>query len=96
GFRPGDLNRDFAVLANQGDAPVDVSGWRICDLSTRCFRFPPGTSVRPNRRIVVYTGYGTPDGASFFMNNDRRVWNEDGDEATLYDEYGRLVLRHVY
>lgn len=96
GFRPGDLNRDHAIIANRGDTAVDLSGWRLCDISTRCFRFPSGTSAPPGRRIVVYTGYGIPDGASYFMNNDRRVWNEDGDEASLYDADGRLVLRHVY
>lgn len=96
GWRPGDLNRDFVQIRNRGERRLDLSGWRLCDLTTRCFRFPAGSSVPPERMVVVYTGYGMPDGASFFMNNDRRIWNEDGDEATLYDDDGRLVVRHVY
>ncbi len=96
GTRPGDLNGDYATLTNRSNEILDLSGWRLCDLTTRCFRFPPGTSLRPGRDVVVYTGYGSPDGVSFFMNNDRRVWNENGDEATLYDEAGRTVVRHVY
>lgn len=96
GTRPGDLNGDYATLTNRSSEILDLSGWSLCDLTTRCFRFPAGTSLRPGRDVVVYTGYGSPDGVSFFMNNDRRVWNENGDEATLYDEAGRTVVRHVY
>ena len=96
GSRPGDLNADYATLTNRSDTTLDLSGWRLCDLSTRCFRFPPGASVAPGDDVVVYTGYGATDGVSFFMNNDRRVWNENGDEATLYDTADRVVERHVY
>lgn len=96
GARQGDLNSDVATLTNRSGDNLDLSGWRLCDLSTRCFRFPEGTTVAPGRRVAVYTGYGMPDGVSFFMNNDRRVWNEDGDEATLYDRDGGVVARHVY
>ncbi|NNF13431.1 MAG: hypothetical protein HKN72_09415 [Gemmatimonadetes bacterium] len=96
GTRPGDLNGDYATITNRGDETLDLSRWSLCDLTTRCFRFPAGTALRPGRDVVVYTGYGLPDGVSFFMNNDRRVWNENGDEATLYDQAGRTVVRHVY
>lgn len=96
GTRLHDLNGDYATITNQTDVTLDLSGWSLCDLTTRCFRFPTGTSLRPGRDVVVYTGYGYPDGVSFFQNNDRRVWNENGDEATLYDEAGRTVVRHVY
>jgi hypothetical protein len=49
-------------------------------------------SIPPGRRVVVYTGYGTSDGVSFFMNNGRAVWNE----AWLFDASDNRVLRHVY
>lgn len=97
---PGDdhrnLNGEYAVIENRGDDAIDMSGWRLCDLSSRCFRFPEGARIPADRRVVVYTGYGTSDGVSFFMNNARAVWNNDGDEAILIDAGGGTVLRHVY
>lgn len=97
---PGDdhrnLNGEYVVIENQGAHPIEISGWRLCDLSSRCFRFPPGAHISPGRAVFVYTGYGNADGASFFMNNARAVWNNDGDEAVLYDAEGETVVRHVY
>lgn len=90
------LNGEYAVIENRGHDAIDISGWRLCDLSSRCFRFPERARIRAHRRVVVYTGYGTSDGVSFFMNNARAVWNNDGDEAILIDAGGRTVLRHVY
>lgn len=91
-----DLNGEYVVIENHGARAIDISGWLLCDLSSRCFRFPDGVGIPVDRRVVVYTGYGMSDGVSFFMNNDRAVWNNDGDEATLFDAEGNPVLRHVY
>ncbi len=97
---PGDdhhnLNGEYVVIQNHGASELLVGRWRLCDLSSRCFRFPDDTRIAVGRRVVVYTGYGTSNGVSFFMNNGRAVWNNDGDEATLYDEAGNAVVRAVY
>jgi competence protein ComEC len=97
---PGDrglgLNAEYAVLHNTGAEDVSIGGWRLCDLRTRCFRFPPDARILAGGQVRVYTGYGMSDGLSFFMNNDRAVWNDDGDEATLFDGEGSIVLRYVY
>jgi competence protein ComEC len=97
---PGDdhehLNGEYATVYNSSSANVAIGGWRLCDLRSRCFRFPPGSRILAGGQVRVYTGYGASDGFAFFMNNDRAVWNNDGDEATLYDERGTLVVRFVY
>ena len=93
---PEQLNGEYATLVNRSAANVAIGGWRLCDLRTRCFRFPPGARVLGGGQVRVYTGYGMTDGFSFFMNNDRAVWNDDGDEATLFDERGEVVTRLVY
>jgi len=92
----GNLNGEYVVIENRGSRRIRISGWRLCDLSSRCFRFPPDAHISPGRAVVVYTGYGNADGTSFFMNNARAVWNNDGDEAILYDAEGRSVIRHAY
>ncbi len=90
------LNGEYAIVYNESATDVALGGWRLCDLRSRCFRFPPDARVVAGRQVRVFTGYGMSDGVSFFMNNERAVWNNDGDEASLYDELGALVLRYVY
>ena len=90
------LNDEYVVIENLSRTRIGIGLWRLCDLSSRCFRFPPGASIAPGRRVVVYTGYGSTDGVSFFMNNGRPVWNNNGDEATLFDTGGHVIVRHVY
>jgi len=90
------LNGEYAIIENRGDARLEIGKWRLCDLSSRCFQFPPDAGIEARNQVRVYTGYGTPDGYAFFMNNNRAVWNNDGDEASLYDARGELVLRYVY
>ena len=90
------LNGEFAIIENGGTQVLNIGQWKFCDLGSRCFEFPPGSRIPVGEQVRIYTGYGSADGSSFFMNNSRAVWNNDGDEATLYDERGRIVLRYVY
>ena len=90
------LNAEYVVIENHSPTSVDIGMWRLCDLSSRCFRFPSGSNIDGGRRVVVYTGYGTTDGVSFFMNNGNAVWNDNGDEAKLFSAGGQEVLRYVY
>ena len=60
-----------------------------------CFRFPTGAVLPDGGQVVVYTGYGTNDGVSFYMNSGQAVWNNDR-ATTLYDEAGTPGLTYVY
>jgi len=90
------LNAEYVVIENHSPTSLDIGMWQLCDLSSRCFRFPAGSKIDGGRRVVVYTGYGTTDGVSFFMNNGNAVWNDNGDEARLFDAGGQEVLKYVY
>ena len=90
------LNTEYVVIENHSPTSLDIGMWQLCDLSSRCFRFPAGSKIDGARRVVVYTGYGATDGVSFFMNNGNAVWNDNGDEARLFDAGGQEVLRYVY
>lgn len=94
--RPWDLNSEYVTVGNHGPADVVIGGWTVCDLSTRCFRFPPGATIRAGSTVRVHSGYGHTDGYSFFMNETRAVWNDNGDQATLSDASGVVRGRHVY
>ena len=90
------MNGEYATIRNSGPSRIPIGAWTLCDLSARCFRFPPGAVLEAGGLVRVYTGYGTTDGYTFFMNHTREVWNDNGDEATLRDGAGRVVARGVY
>ncbi|MEM7415070.1 MAG: lamin tail domain-containing protein [Gemmatimonadota bacterium] len=90
------LNAEHVTVRNSGPSTLRIDGWTLCDLSSRCFRFPPGSRVEAGAVVRVYSGYGHTDGYSFFMNETREVWNDNGDEATLRDAGGRVMARTVY
>ena len=89
-------NGEYAVLESWTTQTIDLGGWTLCDAVRHCFRFPTGAVLPDGGQVVVYTGYGTNDGVSFYMNSGQAVWNNDGDTATLYDAAGTPVLRYVY
>lgn len=91
-----DLNAEFVTIGNHGPSDIAIGGWQVCDLSTRCFRFPPHALLRAASTLRVHTGYGHTDGYAYFMNETRAVWNDNGDQATLRDAAGVIRGRHVY
>jgi competence protein ComEC len=90
------LNGEYAVIRNRGVTAMEVGGWILCDAAAHCFTFPTGASIAPADSAVVYTGGGTDDRHSFYMNRGQAVWNNRGDTATLRNREGRIVLRYVY
>lgn len=91
-----DLNAEYVTIGNHGPSDVSVGGWTVCDLSSRCFRFPPNAVLGAANTLRVYSGYGHTDGFSFFMNETRPIWNDNGDQVTVSDASGVVRGRHVY
>ncbi|MEJ2204925.1 MAG: lamin tail domain-containing protein, partial [Gemmatimonadota bacterium] len=90
------LNGEYAVLTNRAGALLDISHWVLCDAARHCFRFPPGATIGPRGRVVVFTGQGISDGMRFYMGSGAAVWNNRGDTATLTDAGGRVVATFGY
>ncbi|UCG85625.1 MAG: lamin tail domain-containing protein [Gemmatimonadota bacterium] len=90
------LNGEYVVITNNSSALMEIGGWNLCDAASACFTFPAGAVIPAGSRVVVYTGSGRSDGASFFMNRGRAVWNNRGDVATLWDSTQRMVARYAY
>ena len=74
---------EYAVFESWSTQTIDLGGWSLCDVARHCFRFPAGAILPDGGQVVVYTGFGTNDGVSFYMNSGQAVWNNDGDTATL-------------
>ncbi|WP_276280819.1 lamin tail domain-containing protein [Halorussus caseinilyticus] len=92
---PGDdfenLTGEFVAFRNVGDDPVDLTGWRVEDLSGRRYEFPDEFVVDASDWCVVVTGDGTDSDPVLYWGADKPVWNNDGDAALLYDDRDVLI-----
>jgi hypothetical protein len=83
------LGPDWIELRTTGDAPVDISGWYLTDLTDRIdhfLRFPAGTILQPGQYLLVYADDGkVGDGfhANFKLSRE--------DQAYLLDPDGLVV-----
>ena len=89
-------NGEYVVVENTDTEAVAIGGWRLCDAANHCFRFPAGSVIAGEGRILVHSGVGLSDGERYYMGRRRAVWNNDGDTATLYDDTGATVVAFSY
>lgn len=89
-------NGEYVILQNDSAQTLQIGGWTLCDAARHCFRFPVGTMIPGGQGVVLFTGSGSSDGISFFMNSGAAVWNNDGDTASLFDGQGALVGQQTY
>jgi len=91
------LNDEYFTIKNCGDAPVDMTGWKVTDNANHTFGFPDGFTLAPNATVTIYTGSGVNSGSSLYWGMSKgAVWNNDGDIATIYDSEGHVVARYSY
>ena len=81
-----DLGGEELRLSNDGDQPIDLSGWMLRDESSRHrYEFPNGTVLESGGSVTVTSADpGWRPGGS-------PVWNNGGDLAMLLDPSGRVV-----
>ena len=99
---PGDdgqnLNGEWAVIANDGSDPVDLTGWILKDeSSSHRFSFPDGFRLGASSRVTVFSGCGTDTTAElFWCQSGSAVWNNQGDTGFLLDPSGNIVTALGY
>lgn len=99
---PGDdsqnLNGEWAVIANDGSDPVDLTGWILKDeSSSHRFSFPARFQLGASSRVTVFSGCGTDTAAElFWCKSGSAVWNNGGDTGFLLDPSGNIVTALGY
>lgn len=89
------VNGEYLRVCNVSSETLDLSGYKIADISGNSYDFPklllpPGHTVKvhsgvgqhqtdPNEQLAIYLGSATP------------IWNNKLDRATIYDRFGRVV-----
>ena len=85
--------QEYIELVNIGPLVIELSNWRInAGNDGQDMLFPKGSLIYPNSSLRVYTNKA---GALSF-NSRKSVWNNRGDKAFLYDQYGVLISTWLY
>lgn len=84
---------EWVELFNPGDAPIDLDGWSIGDLSRRTEL----SGLIPARgRLVISTSPLDGDGVSLVVDRIGNGLNNDADTIALFDANNREVDRIAY
>ncbi len=87
---------EYAVIANQGGAPVNLQGWRLnAGSDGQDFRFP-ALDLAPGEQVRVYTNEVHPETGGLSFGSGQAIWNNGGDCGYLYDAGGVEVSRYCY
>lgn len=87
------LNGEWVVLENTGNASVLLAGWTLSDESGETLYTFPLYILDPGTEVTVYTGHGDYNDTALFMDKDVPVWNNSDDTAILKDAAGTVVDR---
>lgn len=96
GLGGGDVDDEYLVFTNDGEDPLDVSGWRVENDSGRSYVFPDGVVVAPGERVTLHSAAGTDTDTELYWGSSEPVWSERGGTVTVTTETGRQVLREPF
>lgn len=94
---PGDvLDDEYLVFENDGDRPVDLSGWTVSNETGRTYRFPSDTVLEPGERLTLHSGAGTDTEGHRYWGAEEPVWDDRRDTVVVETEDGERVVREPY
>lgn len=89
------LNDEWVEVRNNGQSPLELTGWRLRDeSSSNRFEFPAGFVLDAGAQVRVHSGCG-PDSATalYWCATGSAIWNNGGDTAFLLDPSGNIAAR---
>ncbi len=90
------LNDEYIVFKNTGNAPLDLSDWQLRDAAGHSYTVPRGTTLRPGEQVTVHSGSGENTTSDLYWNSGQPIWNNGGDTVIVVDTEGTTVLRETY
>lgn len=100
-FYDGEVYRvesdEYAVIANTGNATINIGGWRLnAGDPGQDFTFP-SFNLAAGQVCRVYTDESHPESCGFNFGIGRAIWNnKDGDCGYLYDASGKEISNLCY
>lgn len=93
----GEETPEYVAITNTGTEPVNLSGWRLESVvrgqAEQTYRFPLDYVLPAGGTVRVYSGSGANLPSDGLFWTEEHMWNNQGDQAELYDAEGNLVDR---
>jgi endonuclease YncB( thermonuclease family) len=87
---------EYVVIVNEGDEPVDVTGWQIqAGSPSQAFTFP-AFILQPGQSCRIYTNMLPEEPCVFSFGIEQAIWRNSGDCGILYDARLNEVDRVCY
>ena len=88
------INGEYLRLCNITSLDLNVDGYYISDASGGKWMFP-SVIIPAGHTLKVHSGRGTNatdprEQLAIYLGNDRPIWNNKKDQATIYDRHGRI------
>ncbi|QLC34370.1 lamin tail domain-containing protein [Halarchaeum sp. CBA1220] len=90
------LASEYVEFTNDGDDPLDMTGYTVVDAEGWEFHLPDGFTLEAGASFRLHTGEGEWDEDDLYWGLDTPVWGNDGDTVRVRDAEGELVLEYGY
>ncbi|WP_227374825.1 lamin tail domain-containing protein [Haladaptatus halobius] len=91
------LNDEYVVFENTGDADLDLTGWYVQDEVQKNYDFPSGFTLAPGAQVTLHSGTGSDTQTDlYWARTGSAVWNNGGDTVYVYDASGSLHTSQSY
>lgn len=89
---------EFIELHNTGESSVDISGWRVCDLSTYDKSTSKCSLSHSNKFIFAHSSIIAPHGyMTIYQKTDFKfILNNTDEEIFLEDHENNIIDHHLY
>ena len=86
---PGNLEVEYVEIINQGEKPVDLTGWQLVNHRDQIFTIP-AMILNSSGAIKIQSKSGVNSVIELFWQSDSPIW-ESGENARLINDDGEIV-----
>lgn len=95
---PGDdrtnLNEEYVRFRNGCTETIDINGWKLQDGSGKEYVF--SSVIGPKSMLTLHTGKGENNSTDAYWGLGNAIWNNNGDNLTVWNTKGEQILSYQY
>lgn len=84
------LNDEYVILKNYGNTSVDLYNWSLRNSMNNSYPLPD-TTIYPGSTITLHSGSGVSTGSDYYLGSSQPIWDNQRDQAYLYNSEGELA-----
>ena len=89
------LNDEFVKFRNACKHTISLNNWVLRDRVNKTYTFPD-IELAGKELLTLHTGSGQDNETDIYWNNNRAIWNNNGDSLKAWNSDGELMLDYTY